>query len=177
MIKTILVATDGSVHANKALALAGDLAKNTGARLVILHTLLRDAASKTLRGLAKRGQLSKEMRKLLDNYEVDAELEMAEAGMEPVPLFVPPPSDLLNAIGAQLLDNAKEIAAKAGARRITMQLTGGEPAEAILKAAKKAKADMIVLGTRGLGEFKGLLLGSVSHKVSSQASCAVMTVK
>lgn len=177
MIKTILVATDGSAHARKALAVAGDLAKNTGARLVILHALLRDAGSKTLRGLATRSQLSKEMRKLLDNYEVDAELEMAEAGLEPVPLFTPAPLELLNAIGAQLLVKAQEIARKAGAKKITVQLAGGEPADAILKAAKKQKADMIVLGTRGLGDFKGLLLGSVSHKVSSRASCAVMTVK
>ncbi len=39
------------------------------------------------------------------------------------------------------------------------------------------KADLVVMGTRGIGEFKGLLLGSVSHKMSARANCAVLTVK
>jgi len=36
---------------------------------------------------------------------------------------------------------------------------------------------MIVMGSRGLSDFKGLLLGSISHKVSAQAECTCVTVK
>lgn len=43
--------------------------------------------------------------------------------------------------------------------------------------AKRAKADLIAMGRRGLGGVKGLLLGSVSHKVSQLADCSVLTVK
>ena len=43
MFKVILVATDGSKAAKRATTLAIDLAKKYRARLVVLHTLLRDA--------------------------------------------------------------------------------------------------------------------------------------
>ena len=53
----------------------------------------------------------------------------------------------------------------------------GDPAEVVLDLATKHKADMIVMGSRGLSDFKGLLLGSISHKVSAQAECTCITVK
>jgi nucleotide-binding universal stress UspA family protein len=36
---------------------------------------------------------------------------------------------------------------------------------------------MIILGSRGRGDAKALLLGSVSHKVANQATCTCVTVK
>ncbi len=56
-------------------------------------------------------------------------------------------------------------------------LREGNPAEAILKAAKQVDADLIVLGTRGLSDLKGLLLGSVSHKVIQLSPCSCLVVK
>ena len=53
----------------------------------------------------------------------------------------------------------------------------GDPAERILDCAKREHVDMIVMGTRGLSDLKGLLMGSVSHKVSHLADCACVTVK
>ena len=53
----------------------------------------------------------------------------------------------------------------------------GDPVERILEAQKREQADLIVLGSRGLGNMKGLLLGSVSHKVAHLAECACLTVK
>ena len=44
-------------------------------------------------------------------------------------------------------------------------------------AAKKEAADMIVLGSRGLGHIAGLVMGSVSHKVSHLSDCTCITVK
>jgi len=41
----------------------------------------------------------------------------------------------------------------------------GDPAEAIIDAAGDEKCDLIVMGTRGLTNFQGMALGSVSHKV------------
>ena len=54
MIKTILVASDGSDHAKKAVSLASDLAAKYRARLVLVHVLLTNARSETLQALATR---------------------------------------------------------------------------------------------------------------------------
>ena len=53
----------------------------------------------------------------------------------------------------------------------------GSPAETILSDAETHNADLIIMGTRGRGEMRSLLLGSQSHKVLSEASCPVMLVR
>ncbi len=45
MIKTILVPTDGSEHAKKAVLLAADIAEKFDARMVVLHVLSKDPLS------------------------------------------------------------------------------------------------------------------------------------
>lgn len=47
---------------------------------------------------------------------------------------------------------------------------------AIVTAAEDLKVDAIVLGSRGLGNFKGLIIGSVSNKVLHSAKCRVVLV-
>lgn len=59
---------------------------------------------------------------------------------------------------------------------VSKQSETGTPAEVILAAAGKEKADLIVLGSRGLGPVKELLLGSVSHRVVTHASCPTLVV-
>ena len=54
--------------------------------------------------------------------------------------------------------------------------TGSIP-KAILKVADTEKSDMIVMGSRGLGLFKGALLGSVSQKVVEESKIPVMVIK
>ena len=49
--------------------------------------------------------------------------------------------------------------------------------EEILNAAKEFDADMIVIGSRGLGLLKSNVLGSVSQKVLHHAGCSVVTVR
>jgi nucleotide-binding universal stress UspA family protein len=56
------------------------------------------------------------------------------------------------------------------------ELVEGPEAESILNCAKKSQADIIIMGTRGMGAIKGLLLGSVSRKVIHCAHCPVMVV-
>jgi len=53
----------------------------------------------------------------------------------------------------------------------------GDPAEQILARAKREKADLILLGSRGLSDIRGFLLGSVSQQVATYAPCSVMIVK
>jgi len=59
----------------------------------------------------------------------------------------------------------------------TLEVGMGGPAIEIIKTAEKVGADLIVIGSRGLGSLKGAVLGSVSQKVAQHASCPVMIVK
>lgn len=53
----------------------------------------------------------------------------------------------------------------------------GSPAAVILEFAEKEDNDLIVIGSRGLGLVKGVLLGSVSQHVVERAHCPVVVVK
>jgi nucleotide-binding universal stress UspA family protein len=52
----------------------------------------------------------------------------------------------------------------------------GDPANAIVGYADRNGIDLIVLGSRGLGQVEGMLMGSVSRKVSNLAAVACMVV-
>jgi len=47
----------------------------------------------------------------------------------------------------------------------------------ILGVAEDAEADLIIVGSRGLSDFSGLLVGSVSHKLIQHAPCPVLVVR
>ena len=51
----------------------------------------------------------------------------------------------------------------------------GDPTEALIAASEQA--DLLVLGSRGRGPFKGLLLGSVSQGAAASTKCPVVIVK
>ena len=53
----------------------------------------------------------------------------------------------------------------------------GHPAEAIIKYASDREIDLIVMGTRGLGGFKKMVIGSVAQKVVSYSSTPVMVIR
>ena len=53
----------------------------------------------------------------------------------------------------------------------------GDATEHIAGYAKDHGADLTVMGSRGLGNLSGLLLGSVSHKVMQVAHCPCMVVR
>ncbi|MEM0141481.1 MAG: universal stress protein [Thermoplasmatales archaeon] len=73
-----------------------------------------------------------------------------------------------------LIDGAKK-------KRIKINLVFTESttsvAESILVEAKKVKPDLIVMGSRGLGGFKSLLLGSVSNAVVAHSTVPVLIIK
>lgn len=53
----------------------------------------------------------------------------------------------------------------------------GQPADEILEKAKLENYDLIIMGSRGLGEIKGYLMGSVSNRVTRHASCPVLIIR
>ena len=56
-------------------------------------------------------------------------------------------------------------------------LIEGPATEAIVSVVEARKADLVVMGTRGMGSLKGLLFGSVSTKVTHYAPCSVLVVR
>jgi nucleotide-binding universal stress UspA family protein len=61
-----------------------------------------------------------------------------------------------------------------GPETVTVQAVDGFPAEVLITAGRDA--DMIVVGSRGSGGFKRLLLGSVSSQVTHHAQCPVVVI-
>lgn len=60
---------------------------------------------------------------------------------------------------------------------IHTELIEGDPAESIIDVAATRNSSVIVMGSRGLGALKGLVLGSTSQKVVSHAPCPVLVVR
>ena len=74
------------------------------------------------------------------------------------------------------LNDAAEVAEAAGvqAERFARQ---GDPADAILDVAEETKADLIIVGNKGMTGARRFLLGSVPNKVSHHAPCSVLIIR
>lgn len=146
MIKSILVAVDGSEGSKKAMELACDLGKKQGASLHVIHVAQPPPGKRVL------------------------VLGAAAVTVEATP-------EELNKAGEQVVSSARDIARSHGFNDISVSLVGGDPTARIIDCAKKKDVDMIVMGTRGLSDLSGLLIGSVSHKVTHLAPCTCVTVR
>lgn len=147
MIKSILVATDSSAAANRAIDVAADLAAKYRCSLNILHVV-------------RRMQLSPEL------------LRMAQ-----VERIAQREADVLKYLADKILRDAAERAKKKGAKDVRTAMGEGDPATAIIRQAKRRNAHLIVMGTRGLGKVKEVFLGSVSRKVCNLAQANCLTVR
>jgi len=78
--------------------------------------------------------------------------------------------------GQKVLDEVLRELEGAGIE-IETELLEGPTSEAILHVAEIRKADLIILGARGLSPITGLLLGSVSQKILQHATCPVLVVR
>ncbi|ALF52718.1 universal stress protein [Nostoc sp. FACHB-87] len=58
-----------------------------------------------------------------------------------------------------------------------VELVTGEPADEIIRLANIYKADLIIIGSRGLTGMKRIVQGSVSSQVVEEANCSVLVVK
>ena len=61
--------------------------------------------------------------------------------------------------------------------KVEVSAHAGEPAKEILRAAKRTKADLVVMGTHGHTGLMRLLMGSVAEKVVREAPCPVITLR
>ncbi|WP_206811199.1 universal stress protein [Paradesulfitobacterium ferrireducens] len=75
-----------------------------------------------------------------------------------------------------LLQEVKAYGSTLGCDIMTVILKG-HPTEQLLQYAEDHQVDLIVIGTRGLGGFKKLLMGSVAQKVVSYSKIPVMVIR
>ena len=147
MINRILVAIDGSTTSRRGLDLAAEMAVKFDAELILIY-VIRDM------------QVPDGVRALM---EADGFQSTRLATME--------------AIGGQILDEFAAAAAAAGAKKVKKDVRPGDPAGAILRYSTDHNIDLIVMGSRGLGDVESMLLGSVSRKVANLSKVACLTVK
>ena len=86
----------------------------------------------------------------------------------------PQVEDCIGTVGECIL---KDAASKAAGLSFDKKLEYGSPAEVIIKVAKKADVDIIVVGSRGLSSVRRFLLGSVSDDISMHARNSVLIVR
>jgi len=83
--------------------------------------------------------------------------------------------DAVTRAGNVILDRAMQMV-PSGIEKESFSETGS-PAVVILDFADSIEADLVVMGSRGLGVVKGVLLGSVSQYIVEQSKCPVLVVK
>ena len=142
MDKRVVVATDGSEPATRAVDFAATVAKAWDGELIVL-TIHTDLSPAELRELAK------------DSHDLGTATD---------------------ALVKRILDEATARARRHGVVKIRTLSVSGDPADATLATAKEERADLIVVGRRGLGMLSRLFLGSVSETVVANATCAVTVV-
>jgi len=147
MIKKILIAVDGSKHSLSCVAFGAEIAKATDAQMLLYHVV--------------------KPYKLPDALRVFAKAEHMQT-------FDP---ELLRKGAQYLLAGALSEARKAGMKDVEIETEEGPIARSIIARAKSFKADLIVIGSRGMGDMEGLLRGGVSSRVETMAKCPVLIVK
>jgi nucleotide-binding universal stress UspA family protein len=95
---------------------------------------------------------------------------------------VPAPADAQWAVNPRedvlaLLESARRDAEAAGVAQIETFARVGDAADAILDVAEEQRADLIVVGHKGMTGATRFLLGSVPNKVSHHAPCSVLIVR
>jgi nucleotide-binding universal stress UspA family protein len=145
---SILVAVDGSASAQRAVEVAIEQAKAFSAKLTILYIVEIPVTP----------------------FFPDKETEIDERKVR----------EGAKTEGEKMVSSAASLAEARGVKMIkqeVMRHTGHSTAEGIIDYAKKNAADLIVVGTTGLGGIKKLLLGSVANDVVGSAHCSVLVVR
>ena len=173
MIKRILVPVDGSAQSIKAVELASDLASKYDAEVELLHVLLRGHMPDGLRKAieVEVGSRAGGGSKHLVNMPQEIMARVEDKSTTQLSL------EALDVIAKHVLSRVAALCREKGVSRVTQTVEEGNPAKIILETAESKGADMIVMGSRGLSDLKGMLVGSVSQKVSQLCKCTCVTVK
>ncbi len=147
MISNILVAVDGSPQSKKSVEIGSQIATGLDAKLVLLHVVKLD-----------------EMPEVMRQFIKDEHLPGTNI-------------DVLIGAAKHMLKHEVDKARSAGVTEVEVEVEHGSVARTIVATAKSHESDMIVLGSRGMSDIKGMLRGGVSQRVEALATCPVLVVK
>lgn len=147
MYRKICVAVDGSPSSEEAVKAAAELAVKFDADLMIMHVI-------------RPMKIPQELQKFIREDDL---LNIRHSALE--------------SVGKEIMAKAVEIAEHYPIERLQTTILSGEPATVIIKEAKDKFADLVVLGTRGLGKLEGALIGSISRKVAEMSELNLLIVK
>lgn len=148
-MKKILLAVDGSEHSERAATFAGELSRYYGAPVIVLN-VVSEARMFTPTVVAEYAAL--------ENTYITQR-------------------DLLESAGAEVVAQAAATVVAAGGEVEDRKVMVGSAPHAIASYAEVVGADTIVMGRRGLGDLKGLLMGSVSHRVGQLSDLTLITTQ
>lgn len=143
----LLVPTDGSELSDKAVQQAVELSQSLGARLTFFHVQINFPIS--LVGVGE----------LVDPHTVDALVRAARDNTQ------------------QILREATAVATAAGVACDQDTVVNALPYAAIVDAADRHGADLIVMASHGRRGLEGVLVGSETHRVLTHSSCPVLVVR
>jgi nucleotide-binding universal stress UspA family protein len=153
LFKKILVAFDGSEQSKRAIDYASDMANSCKGKLIVLTVVPRV----TLPVFPDEG---------FGSVPVSTSQDWAEY------------QDKMNASYKKSQDDAmkdiKEHYPKLSAEAILLE---GRPSSTIVEQAEKNQADLIVMGSRGIGGISGWILGSTSRRVVESCTKPVLVIK
>ena len=138
MVSCIVCGVDDSSGARKAAHVADELARDLGARPVLVH---------------------------------------GAPVAPPVMYGVPFDND---AFQREVLEDARplleDVASTCTAADVSQRAELGSPVEVLVRALEDERAELVVVGTRGRGAMRSVLLGSVAHEMLAVSSCPVVVV-
>ena len=167
-----MVATDGSLDAEKTAEFAAKLAAGEGRVTVFtVVEIPRDMLAEM--GAASGNAADKKAR------EISAEHRKTQADDGPVSHWAGDDAIVAQYVKNKVKKRTADLAAAletAGVEHTVVGEEGENAARSVLEAAKTHGADVLLIGTHGLGRFEGLL-GSLSTKVARLATCSVVLVR
>jgi nucleotide-binding universal stress UspA family protein len=141
---------------------------------IVVGTDGSETATEAVRQATELAKLSNAKLEIVSAYEPIPRQRLQEEQREA-------PGDVQYEIGPREDVNLTLDAAAGSAKREGVEVMAhakeGDPADAILDVAEEIKADLIVVGNKGMTGARRFLLGSVPNKVSHHAPCSVIIVR
>ena len=147
MFKNVLIPTDGSAVANKAVKAGIDLAKHLGAKVTGYYAV--EAIQPKVYG---------------EGYMID---------YKTIKVF----EQQARQVGQKHIDGMATIAGAAGVKFTGVMTMAETPYEGIVETAKKHKCDAIFMASHGRRGLAGILLGSVTQKVLTHSKLPVLVYR